>query len=66
MTVTVVVSNVVTLDPRSAYLVRNMSEEILYTYYQTKKIAGIVWIFIDQKQNWFPKSYFKAHEICLN
>ena len=66
MIATVLISNVVTLNPTCANLVKNLSTETLYTYHKTSTRNRIIWIFIDQTQDWYEKDWFKSHDLCYN
>ena len=66
MIAAVLVSNVVTLDPKCAYMVLGLQTEVLYTYHRTRVNNRVVWIFIDQVQGWYEKSFFKPHDLCYN
>jgi hypothetical protein len=66
MLVNVLVTNVVTLHPLSEDLVVNLKVGVLYTYHKTSKRNGIEWIFIDQANDWYPKLWFKSHDLNYN
>jgi hypothetical protein len=64
--VSVLVANVVTLNPRHLKDVKGLKPDVLYTYHQTCTKDGYTYIYIDQIKRWYLKDYFKAHDIPLN
>jgi hypothetical protein len=55
MLVTVLISNVVTLNPFSENRFQNLTSGILYTYCSTIRRDGDIWIFIDQLKTGIQK-----------
>lgn len=66
MLVNVVIVNTVTLHPLNLKRVNNLELNVIYTYHRTSIQAGVMWIFIDQTQTWYPKEWFREHGINPN
>ena len=64
--VSVLVANVVTLNPKHLTDVKGIKTDVLYTYHQTCMKEGQKYIYIDQVKNWYLKDYFKSHDIIVN
>jgi hypothetical protein len=60
------VANVVMLDPRYRFEVRELKQNVFYTYYRTLTREGISYVYIDQVHQWYPKELFIDQDIQLN